>query len=208
MAGKIIHESTKSKISYNYDTWQKGKYNYTAYHSKKKCFSGAEFVWPKLDTTRFAFWQRADSSLPPIFCRARFTTEVFIFHFLQNSLKHCEKEHVCFLPWTLSKQPKTTRVICRFPFFFFAQKSTHQRNSSQLPPSLISPKAKKILAFFHQKDLFFSIGKKGRRVNCPLNYFSKILIGRGGQLTRISLILSLKCAKMTSKSKQWYRIKK
>jgi hypothetical protein len=45
-----------------------------------------------------------------------------------------------------------------------------QRNSSQLSPFLF---AKKILAFFHQKYLFFL-----RRVNCP--YFSKILVGKGG----------------------------
>ena len=44
---------------------------------------------------------------------------------------------------------------------------THQRYSSQLPPS-ISLKAKKILAFFSSKRPFFFYRKKGRRVNCPL----------------------------------------
>jgi hypothetical protein len=57
--------------------------------------------------------------------------------------------------------------------------SANLQSTAPLPncPPLISPKAKKILAFFHQKGLFFSIGK--RRVNCP-PYFFKILVGRGG----------------------------
>ena len=57
------------------------------------------------------------------------------------------------------------------------------------PPPLISPKAKKILEFFLVKDLFFSIGKKGKGANCPPPYFrEKCSEGGGGQLGGFALM--------------------
>ena len=58
----------------------------------------------------------------------------------------------------------------------------------ELTAPLISPKAKKVLGFFYTKDLFFSIGKKGKKANrliiAPLYFFEKLPKG-GGQLTQI-----------------------
>ena len=47
---------------------------------------------------------------------------------------------------------------------------------------LISLKAKKNLVFFPVKDLFFSIGKKGRGLTAPPLFSRKMLRRGGGQL--------------------------
>ena len=52
-------------------------------------------------------------------------------------------------------------------------------------PPLISPKAKKILGFFLVKDLFFSIGKKGRGLTAP-PYFREKCSEGGGAVRGVS----------------------
>ena len=101
-------------------------------------------------------------------------------------------------PWNLNNKTKKLKLKWKKKkkykqFFFFFK---YQDKWSQLPPlpncppPLISPKAKKILAFFHQKGLFFSIGKKEGGLTAP-PYFFKILVGRGGgQLTPFILMVS------------------
>ena len=64
-------------------------------------------------------------------------------------------------------------------------KKTISRNPYLTAP-LISPKAKKILGFFLVKDLFFSIGKKGRGLTAPPLIFAKNALKGGGAVRWVS----------------------